>query len=138
MATNKKYFLSNIDDIVQDIPSIKDKFTEEIEPSIVYRKWGYYQILSEDKKFKIKKITIFPGQSISLQVHQKRNEHWNFIEGEGEVISGVTLKKITKNDQIFIPKKTKHKVVNISSKELLIFIEVQTGGYYGEDDIERF
>ena len=137
LFNNETLFLSNTKNIDEDIVSFKEKITDEIISTTIYRKWGFFEILSESKKFKIKKITIFPGQSISLQVHQKRNEHWNFISGVGKVICGDMTKKVTTNDQVFIPKKIIHKLTNISTYELLVFVEIQTGEYFGEDDIER-
>jgi len=103
--------------------------------------WGLYNILYEDSKCKIKKIIIKPGCSISLQSHSKRDELWKIIEGEGEVIiEGVTYfasSSSIKDSYFIIRKNIQHRITN-TEQEALVFIEIQTGDSFSEDDIIRY
>lgn len=102
----------------------------------VYRPWGSYQIIAEGSHFKVKKISVKPQQSLSLQRHQRRSEHWVIISGEALIINGEQQLLLHKNESTFIPAKTQHQLAN-PSHQLLELIEVQVGDYLGEDDIER-
>ena len=102
------------------------------------RPWGYFEILHNEGKCKIKKITVKPGGRLSYQYHNKRSEVWTIISG----IATITLDDLVKNyyygETILIPQGTKHRVENINVvKNDLVFIEVQHGSYFGEDDIVR-
>lgn len=99
--------------------------------------WGSFEVLSETRGHKVKRITVEPGGSLSLQLHHHREEHWFVVAGKGEVTVGSKKKTLRAGGAIDIPKKTKHRIRN-SSAENLVFIEVQTGEYCGDDDIERF
>jgi mannose-6-phosphate isomerase len=101
-----------------------------------HRPWGYYQILSHEKTHKIKRIIVYPGKRLSLQRHKRRSEHWHIVEGEALVT--VENKKIALSGggSVDIPKSALHRVENTGQSDLL-FIEVQRGDYFGEDDIER-
>ncbi len=108
------------------------------------RPWGSYEILSEFAVSEpgfldvcVKKMIVKPGQRVSYQSHKLRNEHWFFVQGQGMVI--LNDKEITVNVGDFVNVKIgdKHRVINISKTQDLIFIETQTG-HYDEDDIERF
>lgn len=103
----------------------------------VFRPWGSYESLQSGEGFQVKRLIIKPGASISLQRHQKRSEHWVVIRGEAEVTKGEQKLTLKINQSTFIPKKTLHKLENHGDQDLEI-IEVQTGEYLGEDDIERF
>jgi mannose-6-phosphate isomerase-like protein (cupin superfamily) len=87
--------------------------------------------------FKIKLIEISPGKRLSLQRHQKRAEHWVVVSGVAKVISGNKVKLVRSNESIYIPKGIKHRLENKGRVPLKI-VEVQTGSYLEEDDIERF
>ena len=87
--------------------------------------------------YKVKKITILPNSSISLQKHKFRSEHWVVVKGIALVTLGKDKLKLSKNESIFIKKNQKHKITN-NTKDILEIIEVQTGSYLGEDDIIRF
>jgi mannose-6-phosphate isomerase len=100
------------------------------------RPWGYYDILSEHRDYRIKRVVVFPGQRMSLQRHRRRSEHWFVINGIGHVTVGEEERGISKGDSIDIPAGSAHRVGN-SGKEDLVIIEIQTGQYFGEDDIER-
>ena len=107
-------------------------FNKKTEP----RPWGNFVSIAENEDFKVKIISIKPKQSISYQYHFKRSEHWIIVKGFGELTIDDETTLVKKNDQIFIPLKSKHKIKN-SGKQDLIFVEVQTGEYFGEDDIVR-
>ena len=99
--------------------------------------WGNFEVLSEAPGHKVKRIIVEPGGCLSLQRHQQRAEHWYVVSGKGIVTVGNTKKSLSAGKSIDIPKKAKHRIQN-SSDANLIFIEVQTGEYCGDDDIERF
>jgi mannose-6-phosphate isomerase len=101
------------------------------------RPWGYYEVLSDASDHKVKRITVYPSCRLSLQRHKLLSEHWLVVSGNGEVTIDDSTSTINKDCAIDIPAKTKHRVKN-SSTENLVIIEVQTGEYFGEDDIERF
>ena len=101
------------------------------------RPWGDYVVLADEPDHKVKRITLSPGKRLSLQRHQRRLEHWYFIAGEGVVTLGDKEIAVAAGSSIDIPIKTIHRVANTTT-EPLVFIEVQRGEYFGEDDIERF
>ena len=100
------------------------------------RPWGYFEILSDAPDYKVKRIVVEPGGILSLQRHKQRSEHWFVIAGSGVAIVDGKKKSLRTGSSLDIPKAAKHRVQN-SSDENLIIIEVQTGEYFGEDDIER-
>jgi mannose-6-phosphate isomerase len=100
------------------------------------RPWGKFEILSEDNNCKVKKITVKPGESLSYQYHNKRSEVWTIIEGIAIFTLDDVSKTIEKGSVVQIPILSKHKIKNIGESDL-IFIEVQLGEYFGEDDIVR-
>jgi len=116
---------------------VKKKRNELIEHSITTRPWGSFENIISNKDHKIKKLIVLPEKKLSLQSHNKRSEHWIVISG----VANVTIKEkefiLRKNESTFIPVKTKHRLANTSKSELVI-IEVQTGKYFGEDDIKRY
>ena len=101
------------------------------------RPWGYFEIMSDAPDHKVKRIVVEPGGILSLQRHKQRSEHWFVVAGFGVAIVEGEKKSLRAGSSLDIPKKAKHRVQN-SSDENLIIIEVQTGEYFGEDDIERF
>ncbi len=103
----------------------------------VHRIWGTYTVLEEDPNFKIKRIELKPGASISLQMHHHRSEHWVVINGIAKIFNNGQVKILHINESTFIPAQHKHQLENIGDQPLII-IEVQTGSYLGEDDIVRF
>lgn len=103
----------------------------------VARPWGTYTILEEGPGFKIKRIVVKSGQSLSLQMHHKRSEHWVVVSGMAEVTVDETTSLVRPNESTYIPIGAKHRLRN-SEADDLIMIEVQCGSYLGEDDIVRF
>jgi mannose-1-phosphate guanylyltransferase len=103
----------------------------------VHRPWGTYTVLEEGPGFKIKRIEVKPGASLSLQMHHHRSEHWVVVSGTARVTNADQVMDLNINESTFIPAENKHRLENART-EPLIMIEVQTGGYLGEDDIVRF
>ena len=103
----------------------------------VYRPWGYYLSIEENKNWKIKKIQVYPGRSLSLQKHKYRSEHWIVVKGKAKVQLNNEVKILYENESTYIPLGAKHRLSNPGDKPLII-IEVQSGDYLGEDDIVRY
>lgn len=103
----------------------------------VHRPWGTYTILEEGPRFKIKRIVVKPGASLSLQMHHHRSEHWIVVSGMAKVINGVEEMYVNTNESTYIPAGHKHRLENPGVLDL-VMIEVQSGEYMGEDDIVRF
>ena len=101
------------------------------------RPWGSYHVLYDGDDCKVKKIIIKPRQQISYQYHHKRNERWSIIAGHGIVTLDDQTTIVSEESSVYIPAMTKHTIQNTSSMDDLVFIEVQTGTYFGEDDIVR-
>ena len=113
-----------------------EKRTEGIYNSKVHRPWGWYMTIDEGKNFKVKRIQVNPGASLSLQKHSKRAEHWVVVKGTAKVENGDKEIILTENESTFIPLGELHRLSNPKNVPLEI-IEVQSGEYLGEDDIER-
>lgn len=103
----------------------------------VIRAWGSYTVLEEGLGYKIKKIMVHPGAKLSLQMHHKRSEHWVVVEGVATVTCGESVYTIQMNQSTFVPMGVKHRLENATDRPLRL-VEVQSGGYLGEDDIVRF
>jgi len=114
----------------------KEKRIEGISHLKVHRPWGWYMTIDEGKNFKVKRIQVDPGASLSLQKHSKRAEHWVVVKGTAKVESGDKEIVLTENESTFIPLGELHRLSN-PKKTPLEIIEVQSGEYLGEDDIER-
>jgi mannose-6-phosphate isomerase len=100
------------------------------------RPWGRYEVLQESVNYKVKSIHVNPGQRLSYQRHQKRAEHWYITQGSGQVTIDGKISSVSPGSVIDIAVNQPHRIANTGDIEL-IFIEVQTGTYFGEDDIER-
>ncbi len=100
------------------------------------RPWGRYFVLNDNPKYKIKRIEVNPKSRLSYQYHKYRSETWVIIEGSGIVTIDGENKNISQGETITIPRTSKHRIEN-NQDDMLIFIEVQTGSYFGEDDIIR-
>jgi len=126
---------------VQDVKKVVDtlKKKERGEATLhrqVHRPWGNYESLNTGERFQVKRITVKPGASSSLQIHHHRSEHWVVVKGTARVTIGEQQQLISENESIFIPIGVSHRIEN-PGKLLLELIEVQTGSYLGEDDIVR-
>ena len=100
------------------------------------RPWGRYEILQESDSHKVKCIWVTPGKRLSYQRHQKRAEHWFIVSGTALVTINGNEKTMSAGDTIDIGMGDLHRIESIGSDDV-VFIEVQTGTYFGEDDIER-
>jgi len=100
------------------------------------RPWGTFYVINNELDYKIKRIEVNPDSRLSYQYHNGRSETWVIIQGVAKVTIDGNIKIFEAGDTILIPKKAKHRVENIS-EEKLIFIEIQTGDYFKEDDIVR-
>lgn len=156
--TKKVYGLLDVNDLIvvdtpdamlvtkkgssQDVRLIVDQLTKRghitaKEHLFEKRPWGIYTVLREEMDYKSKLIAVDPGAQISYQLHYKRNEHWVIVRGQAEVTLDGEIKKLGPGESVFVKAGTKHRIRNTGT-EPLEFIEVQTGLYFGEDDIIRF
>lgn len=103
----------------------------------VARPWGWYDSVDEGERFKVKRIQVKPGASLSLQMHHHRAEHWIVVKGTAEITNGDQVITLTENQSTYIPQGQTHRLAN-PGKTPLEIIEVQSGNYLGEDDIVRF
>ena len=103
------------------------------------RPWGYYVNIegTDTSGFKVKRILVNPGKRLSLQSHKQRSEHWVIIKGVAKVQVGMDFLTLHKNQHVYIPKETLHRIENIGETPME-FIETQVGNYLGEDDITRY
>jgi len=126
----------------QDIKKVVDKLLadgrpEALQHRTVYRPWGWFQLLHVGDRYQVKRLYISPGARIQLQKHAQRAEHWVVVEGEATVRLDEEERLIGRDESILIPIGSTHSVENASDKPLVI-VEVQSGGYLGEDDVIRF
>ena len=113
--------------------------TGDLENQRVDRPWGYYTTIHGNDLLghKVKEIVVLPGGRLSLQSHNQRSEHWVIVQGNALVQVGDDFLELNKNQHVYIPKKTLHRIENIG-KDNVVFIETQIGDYLGEDDIVRY
>jgi mannose-1-phosphate guanylyltransferase/mannose-6-phosphate isomerase len=126
----------------QDVKNIVGQLeTQKREEKNLHRKvsrpWGWYDSIDEDERFKVKRIQVKPGASLSLQMHHHRAEHWIVVKGIAQITNGDQIITLTENQSTYIPQGQTHRLANPGSEPLEI-IEVQSGSYLGEDDIVRF
>ena len=129
-------------DRVQDVKEIvarikRDGRSEAAAHRKVYRPWGAYDSIDNGARFQVKRITVKPGATLSLQMHHHRAEHWIVVSGTAEVTRGEEVILLTENQSTYIPLGVTHRLKN-PGKLPLELIEVQSGSYLGEDDIVRF
>lgn len=125
----------------QDVKLVVQQLNEQgrDEPNLhrrVHRPWGWYDSIDQEERFKVKRICVNPGASLSLQKHQHRAEHWIVVKGEAEIVRGTDVMQLSENQSTYIPRGEIHRLSNPGSEPLEI-IEVQSGDYLGEDDIIR-
>lgn len=127
--------------VAQKVKTVVDALKERRHdstqlPAAVQRPWGTYATLKEEDGYKVKRITVKPGEALSLQYHHQRAEHWVVVQGTAMVQIGDEEHKTLPGQYRYIPLKEKHRLTNVGKDELVL-IEVQCGGYLGEDDIVR-
>ncbi|MGD2118784.1 MAG: mannose-1-phosphate guanylyltransferase/mannose-6-phosphate isomerase [Chromatiales bacterium] len=127
---------------VQDVKQIVDRLKQDARGECdwhrqVYRPWGHYDSIDVEERFQVKRITVKPGASLSLQMHHHRAEHWIVVSGTGRITRGDEVFLLSENQSTYIPIGTKHRLENPGHVPLQL-IEVQSGSYLGEDDIVRF
>ena len=126
----------------QDVKEVVERLdrqhrSEHVSHTRVYRPWGYYETVDAGERFQVKRLMVKPGHGLSLQLHRKRAEHWVVVSGSATVTRGEETMTLAENQSTFIPVGTKHRLQNLSDTPVFL-IEVQSGSYLGEDDIERF
>jgi mannose-1-phosphate guanylyltransferase/mannose-6-phosphate isomerase len=129
-------------DAVQKVKQVVDHLklksrTEHLHHTKVYRPWGHYEGIDVGERFQVKRITVKPGEKLSLQMHHHRAEHWVVVSGTARVTCGDSIKLLSENESTYIPIGMNHRLENPGKLPLHI-IEVQSGSYLGEDDIVRF
>jgi len=129
-------------DQIQFIKNIVKKLEIDNNPEAnihktIYRPWGNYSSIAEGKNWQVKKIIVKEGESLSLQLHNHRSEHWVIVSGKALIEIEGEKKLLNKNESAYIPLGSKHRLSNPGISPLIL-IEVQSGDYFGEDDIIRF
>ncbi len=128
--------VQNLKDLVIELD--KNNYSEGKNNNKIYRPWGNFSTIEEENnKWKVKKLEIKSGARISLQLHNHRSEHWVVVSGVATVEIEGNISVIKENESIYVPKKCKHRLSNLS-KSPLVIVEIQSGSYLGEDDIIRF
>lgn len=127
----------------QDVRAVVDALEaqhaqEHIVHKTVQRPWGTYTVLGEGVGYKIKRIVVAAGARLSLQMHRRRSEHWVVVSGTARVTCDARVYDVKTNESTYIPPETRHRLENPDLQAPLEIIEVQSGGYLGEDDIVRF
>ncbi|WP_458731064.1 mannose-1-phosphate guanylyltransferase/mannose-6-phosphate isomerase, partial [Alteromonas alvinellae] len=126
----------------EHIKTVVNKLKAEKRPEFefhreVFRPWGSYDSIDNGGRFKVKRITVKPGEKLSVQMHHHRAEHWVVVSGTANVTIGDETQMLTENESVYIPIGAVHALEN-PGKIPLELIEVQSGAYLGEDDIVRF
>ncbi|WDZ97917.1 mannose-1-phosphate guanylyltransferase/mannose-6-phosphate isomerase [Herbaspirillum sp. WKF16] len=129
-------------DKAQDVKGIVDRLkqskrSEHVHHKRVFRPWGSYESVDSGERFQVKRITVKPGEKLSLQMHYHRAEHWVVVSGSALVTRGDETTLLSENESIYLPIGVTHRLEN-PGKLPLHLIEVQSGSYLGEDDIVRF
>ncbi len=129
---------SRVQDVKQVVTELKARSHDAYKMHrMVHRPWGTYTVIEEGSRFKIKRIEVKPGASLSLQMHYHRSEHWIVVSGIAKVVNGEREFLVNTNESTFIPAGHRHRLENPGVVDL-VMIEVQSGEYLGEDDIVRF
>ena len=126
---------SEVKDIVAKLKGGKQDYTAL--PAKVARPWGSYETIASGPRFQVKHIVVDPGETLSLQMHYHRSEHWVIVRGSAEVTVGDQVSILQENESTFIPAGTSHRLAN-PGKVPVELVEIQCGPYLGEDDIVRF
>ncbi len=126
----------------QEVKAVVEQLRSSDDPAATYhqtvvRPWGSFTILEDAPDCKVKRLVVKPGQILSLQRHQRRSEHWTVVTGTARVRLGEREFDLKAGESTYIPQGTLHRLENPGDADIAL-IEVQTGDYFGEDDIERF
>jgi mannose-1-phosphate guanylyltransferase/mannose-6-phosphate isomerase len=125
-------------DVKNAVADLKAKGTSQAETlPYDYRPWGWYESIAVGPRFQVKRIVVNPGATLSLQSHNYRSEHWIVVEGAAKVTINDNVQTVTENQSVYIPLGAVHRMENPGKLPLTV-IEVQTGSYFGEDDIIRY
>lgn len=135
LLVTRKGESQKVREVVQEIR--QRGLVQATEHPFEIRPWGGFEVLLDSPSHKVKTIHVEPDSQLSYQSHEKRSEHWVVVRGEAEVTLNGEVKVVHCGESIYIPKGTKHRIRNPKS-EMLVFIEVQTGEYFGEDDVVRY
>ena len=130
-----KKLSQRVKELVEELS--KRERTEATSHRKVYRPWGTFESLDQGERHQVKRLTVYPGASLSLQLHHHRAEHWVVVQGTARVTRGEEVMLLTENESAYLPVGIKHRLEN-PGKVALEVIEVQSGSYLGEDDIVRF
>ena len=142
VVSTKDSILITTKDKSEEVKAISEELkiknrTEHLLDREVYRPWGKYDSIDNGSSFQVKRITVKPGEKLSIQRHQYRSEHWIVVEGRASVTKNDEVIDLDANQSTYIPVGMIHALENKEDKDLVL-IEIQTGTYFGEDDIERF
>lgn len=129
---------SRAQDVKKVVTTLKAKQAPQAETlPRDYRPWGWFENLATGGRWQVKRIVVNPGGRLSLQSHEHRSEHWIVVQGTAKVTIGTDVRMIGENQSVYVPKGAIHRLEN-EGDDVMILIEVQTGSYFGEDDITRF
>jgi mannose-1-phosphate guanylyltransferase/mannose-6-phosphate isomerase len=141
VETPDTVFVSDLEksqDVKSIVNDLKKQGRKEYKAhTTVYRPWGTYTILEEGRNSKMKRIVVYPGSKLSLQMHYHRSEHWIVVQGTAKITVGDQIIFLGENQSTYVPKATKHRLEN-PGKIPLHIIEIQMGSYLEEDDIVRY
>ena len=130
--------VSRAQDVKLAVAALKAKAAKQAESFPKdHRPWGWFESLVMGKRFQVKRIVVHPGAALSLQSHHHRSEHWIVVEGTAKVTVDAEVKLLSENQSVYIPLGAVHRMEN-PGKVPMVLIEVQTGSYFGEDDIIRY
>jgi len=138
IITKKQFHVLLLKDIEYSLKTLPKIDENEMDFEVFSKPWGFYKSTLLAKHVQSKIITVFPKEELSLQKHKRREEHWIIIKGEGKIILESSVLNVEQGRYVYIPKNCKHKIINSSKVDNLIFAEVQLGDYFGEDDIIRY
>ncbi|MEL7448880.1 MAG: mannose-1-phosphate guanylyltransferase/mannose-6-phosphate isomerase [Pseudomonadota bacterium] len=124
-----------VKDLVEELK--KDERSEALMHREVFRPWGSYDSVDMGERYQVKRLSVKPGATLSLQMHHHRAEHWIVVKGTAQITRGEEVFLLSENQSTYIPLGTTHRIANPGTVPLDI-IEVQSGSYLGEDDIVRF
>lgn len=130
--------LDKVQHVKELVARLKEDDRQEVEAHCkVYRPWGHYEGIDSGNRYNVKRIVVYPGQTLSLQKHHHRAEHWVIVKGTAIVTKGTEEIMLSEDQSIYIPLGSLHRLHNPGKVDLEL-IEIQTGSYLGEDDIVRY